>query len=553
MAYKILLPGYVPKEALDILRQRPGVAVDEKKGITYDEILAIIGDYEGIFCVSNTKVDARLLDAAKKLKFVGRLGVGTDKIDLAACTKKGILVYNDPNGNTVSAAEQAMALMLCVMRKTVLATNSMRAGEFDRSKTMGFELCAKTIGIIGLGKIGSRVAQYANGFEMKVIGYDPYLKKERAQEMNVELVGSIAEICKRSDIITLHMPMTADKKPIIGANEFSLMKKGIVIINAARGGLVDEAALFENLNNGKVYGAGIDVWSKEPIEKGSMPEKLIALQNVVSAPHLGSRTVDAQLKTGMSIVKQTLLAMDGKVVPFALNLPYMLKPDELENAQTYMNAAKILGAMLYQLGQKKPAKICVEFGGTVPESAKKAVATFAVQGFLEKMRPDANTVNCMLLATEEGIAVSQPAQLQPTDYANAVIITAAYSDGTSDSITASIFSHKFLRIVGYSGYDFEAKASPRMLWTINDDVPGVIGHIGTVLEKYGINIAEMALGRRRKFKKAVAVLAIDANVPEEAIKELKSDSRIGIVRQISLDENLIITPNNKNHANGSEE
>jgi len=327
----------------------------------------------------------------------------------------------------------------------------------------------------------------------------------------------------------------------------------VVVVNCARGGIIEEKALYENLVSGKVFAAGIDVWTKEPIEKGGWPEKLLSLPNVVGTPHLGAKTVDAQDNVGIMIAKQTIKALRGEMVENALNLPYILEPADLEKSRGFMNSAKILGSMLFQLGAGKITKISVAYGGKVPEAARKPIVSFAVQGLLEKTKPEANMVNSMLLAEEAGINVEQAQEPVQTDYANVIKLSATYEDGHADSITGSVFSNRFLRIVGFDGYQIETKAAHRMLWVFNEDAPGVVSRIGDAMEKSHVNIAEMTLGRIKKKGKAVAVLAIDSEVPKQAIEELKADKRIGIVRQISLDESLIYTPNNGNHVHGSEE
>ncbi len=549
MTYKILIPGYISKEGLDLLKAEPDIEVDYRLNSNNEEVQKIIGDYDVLFCISWTDVNEKLLSQAKKLKLVGRLGVAMNKIDLNACTRRGVLVYNDPNGNTTSAAEQTMALMLSAARYTWSACNAVKGGEFKQEKYLGKELNGRTIGIIGLGKIGSKISRYANAFGMKVLCYDPYIPDGKAEDLGVERLSSLDELVKRSDVITVHTPLNDETRGLVAERHFGLMKDGVIIVNCARGGIIEEKALYENLKTGKVFAAGIDVWSKEPIEKGGWPEKLLSLPNVVGTPHLGAKTVDAQDNVGITIAKQTIKALRGEMVENALNLPYILEPADLERSRGFMNSAKILGSMLYQLGRGKVAKVSVAFGGKVPETARMPVASFAVQGLLEKTRPEANMVNSMLLAEEAGIKVEQVAEPVATNYANLIVLTATYDDGHTDSICGSVFSHKFLRVVGFNGYEFEAKASHRMLWVFNEDVPGVVGLVGSAMEKSRVNIAEMILGRRKKEGKAVAVLAVDSEVPKEAIEGLKADKRIGIVRQISLDESLIYTPNN----HGSEE
>lgn len=553
MTYKILIPGYISKEGLDLLKAEPDIEVDYRINSNNEEVQKIIGDYDVLFCISWTDVNEKLLSAAKKLKLVGRLGVAINKIDINACTRRGVLAYNDPNGNTTSAAEQTMALMLSAARHTWKACNAVKGGEFKQEKYLGKELNGRTLGIIGLGKIGSKISKYAHAFGMKVLCYDPYIPEGKAEGLGVERLANLDELVKRSDVITVHTPLNDETRGLVNEHHFPLMKDGVIVVNCARGGIIEEKALYENLVSGKVYAAGIDVWTKEPIEKGGWPEKLLSLPNVVGTPHLGAKTVDAQDNVGIMIAKQTIKALHGEMVENALNLPYILEPADLERSRGFMNSAKILGSMLFQLGQGKITKVSVAFGGKVPEAARKPVVSFAVQGLLEKTKPEANMVNSMLLAEEAGIKVEQVSEPVATNYANVIDLTATYEDGHTESIVGSVFSHKFLRVVAFDGYEFEAKVSHRMLWVFNDDVPGVVEIIGSAMEKNRVNIAEMTLGRLRKKGKAVAVLAVDSEVPNAAIEALKADKRVGIVRQISLDESLIYTPNNGNHAHGSEE
>lgn len=322
MSYKILIPGYISKEGLDLLKAEQNIAVDHREDVrNNDELLKIIADYDVLFCVNWTRVDEELLARAKRLRLVGRMGVGTEKIDIKACTQHDVLVFNDPDGNTASAAEQTMALMLSAARHTWRACNAIKGGEFRQEKYFGKELNGKTLGIVGLGRIGSRVARFAQAFGMSVVCYDPYIPKEKAESVGAELLANLDELTTISDFITVHTPLTDETKGMINEHHFGLMRNGVVIINCARGGIINEKALYENLLSGKVYAAGVDVWSCEPIESNSYPNLLLPLPNLVGTPHLGAKTFEAQDRVGVNMARQTIRALQGELIENALNTP----------------------------------------------------------------------------------------------------------------------------------------------------------------------------------------------------------------------------------------
>jgi D-3-phosphoglycerate dehydrogenase len=545
MKFKILVPAKIAEEGMDFLRAQSDAEVDEKVGLARDEIIKIIGGYDAILTRSDTPVDAELMAAGKRLRVIARAAVGVDNIDVRFATRRGILVVNEPRGNITSAAEHTMALLLSLMRMIPRANDSLKGGRWDRHKFQGSELCGKTIGIVGLGKVGSKVAKLARGFDMRVLCYDPYILSERAESAGALLVEKLDELLEKSDIVTVHAVLNDETRGLVGPAQFGKMKNGAVVVNCARGGIVDEKALYENLQSGKVAGAAIDVWTEEPV-KGGYPSKLLALENVVGTPHIGANTSDAQSSVALSIADQLVKALRGQTVSNAVNLPYILDAADFQKAEGFMSAAKVLGSILSQLGRgKRAAKITVEFFGKVPEAARKPATTFAISGFLERSNPNANAVNTMALAQDCGILVEHTASSAPTDYANQMTVRVGYSGGDEDAISGSLFSGKYLRIVGFNAIRMEAKVAPRMLWVFNRDVPGVIGAVGTGLAKNKVNIAEMSLGREREGGEAACLLAVDGEVPAAAIDGLLSDARIKAVRQISVDPALINLPDSR--------
>ncbi|RMD82635.1 MAG: phosphoglycerate dehydrogenase [Candidatus Dadabacteria bacterium] len=514
MSYRVLVSDKLAEQGLTILEQADGIEVDYRPGLGGDELVRIIGDYDALIIRSGTKVTAEVIDAATSLKVIGRAGIGVDNVDVDAASKRGIVVMNTPGGNNVTTAEHTISLMLALARHIPQANASLRAGEWRRSDFVGTELCRKTLGIIGIGNIGSIVADRARGLKMKVIAYDPFITEEAAAKLGIELVP-LDELYARADFITVHTPLTDDTRGMIGDEAFAKMRPGVRIINCARGGIVDEAALARALESGKVAGAALDVFEQEP---PPADHPLIQSPKVVATPHLGASTGEAQLNVAIAIAEQVRDYLLHGVVIHALNVP-SVAPEQAGILLPYVTLGEKIGSLYAQLAKRVPSEVRIEYLGEAAEIDFRPVNAAVLKGLLAcVMEPPVNVVNAPILAEERGIKVVDVRSRQATGFSNAIRVRFSASDG-SRLIEGAVFGRDIIRLVRFDDFHFEAIPEGHILVVRNRDVRGVVGRIGTFLAEHDVNIGGLELGRIGG--EAIQFVHIDSPLNQEQLGELR--------------------------------
>ena len=511
---KILVSDNLSKQGVEILQKEAGIEVDVNTGLAKEELIKIIPQYDGLIVRSATKVTADVIAAATNLKVIGRAGVGVDNIDLEAAGKKGIIVMNAPDGNMITTAEHAMAMMLSMSRNIPQANASVKDKKWSPKNFMGVELYSKTMGIIGLGRIGSVVAERAKGFAMKIIAYDPFVSKEQAEKIGVEIV-ELKDLLQRSDFISLHSPKVGDK-PLLGKDEFNSVKPGVRIINCARGELIDEAALIQAIKDGKVAQAALDVYSKEPLNPDS---PLLDVPEIICTPHLGASTGEAQDKVAIAICDQLIDFLKYGSIRNAVNMP-SIDEETLKQIKPYLDLGSDLGQLASQLVEGPITQVKVQYNGDVSNLNVEPITICVLKGLLTRSLEGVNMVNAPFIAKERGIEVQELKSNEIKDYTSTIQVQVTTKQGSRD-ITGSIFGKGDPRIVRFDEYNFEAVISKHMLILSNKDVPGVIGKLGNVLGKNNINIAGFHLGRLEKTGNAVSVVNIDSPPTSETLRELR--------------------------------
>jgi len=530
--YRILITDDLSAEGLAILKEAPDVQYDVVKRPSRQELLTRIHDYDAIIVRSSTSLDADIFAAAPRLRVVGRAGVGLDGIDVAAATHNGTLVMNTPEANTLAAVEVTLALLLALCRRVPQAHASLRAGLWERSKFMGVQLAGKVLGIIGLGRIGSRVATRCQALGMEVIAYDPYISEEVAERLRVELVAELDELLARSDIVSIHMPLTEETRGLLGEEQFARMKDGARLINCARGAIVDEAALYRALVSGKLAGAALDVFSEEPPRNETL-RALLALDNVVATPHIGASTVEAQQDASIQIVRGVLAALHGEGYPHAVNLPFADGAD-YQALLPYLRLAEKIGSLQMQLIRGRVVRVEVDVRGEEIANQVKAITVALLKGLLEPiLKETVNYVNAPTLAAERGITVAQVHREESEDYSN-LISCRVISSLETHLVAGSLFSRARPRIVQIDEYPMDVQPVGNVLIITSRDVPGVIGRIGTILGSHGLNIAEWRLGRLVPGESVLSFVNMDSPVPDEVCREIAAASTVMDVRQVVL-------------------
>jgi D-3-phosphoglycerate dehydrogenase len=526
---KILVADPISDKGVELLKGNPAFHVDKKIGLKEDELCAIIGEYDALVVRSQTKVNAKVLAAAKRLKIIGRAGVGVDNVDVDAATKRGIIVMNTPGGNTISTAEHAFSMMMAMARKIPQAHASMKTGKWDRKSFEGTELHGKTLGVIGMGRIGSEVAKRAIAFGMKVLAYDPFLSPSRAKALQVEVV-ELEQIYRQADFITVHVPVTDQTKGMINKDTIAKMKKGVRLINCARGGIIVEADLAEALKAGKVAAAALDVYEKEP--PASLP--FVELDNVVLTPHLGASTHEAQESCGTEIAEQIAEALSGGTIRNAVNMP-SIDAKVLAALQPFIACGEKLGRFLAQITAGRIERLIVEFSGKAAELETGPITRAALKSFLESAEGgDVNYVNAPSIAEQLGIHVEEIKSTDPIDYAELITVRAQFDGGTSSVAGTFYGSPNNPRIVRINDMPAEAVPAGVVFVMTNKDRPGVVGWIGTVMGKHGVNIAGMSLGRDKQGGTALTVLNLDSAPSLETLAEIKKDKDIVDVKVAKL-------------------
>lgn len=523
--FRILISDKLGQDGLTRLENAKDATYDVKTDLTKEELLAAIPEYDGMIVRSGTKVDADVLTAGANLKVVGRAGIGVDNIDIRAATMNGIIVMNTPQANSIATAEQTMALLLAASRHTAQAHASLSANEWRRSQFVGQQLYRKVLGIIGFGRIGRLVARRAQGFGMDVVAYDPFVSEEIGRELGVTLVD-MDDLLAQADYISLHTALLPETTNMINADAIGQMKDGVIFVNAARGKLVDEAALAEGLQSGKIKAAGIDVFAQEPPENSP----LIGLPNIVHVPHLGASTVEAQRDVATQIVDQVLDALRGHDYRNAINLPFRAGPDFAET-RPYMDLAEKLGLLQSHLANGPIRRVEIEVRGETSDELIRPIAAGLLKGMLERsISESVNYINAPVLAEENGIAVSQAKGMGPADYPN-LITCRVYWQGGDRLLAGVLFGDGEPRIVQVDNYLLEAKPEGEVLVMLNKDVPGVIGQVGTLLAAYEVNIGEWRMGRHQPGSEALSFINLDSEPPTAVLQALE---RIPAVIQVKL-------------------
>ncbi|MGV7221148.1 MAG: phosphoglycerate dehydrogenase [Nitrospinales bacterium] len=524
---KVLVSDNLSQKGIDILKSAGDIEVDIKIGMSPEELIKAIPEYEGLAVRSATKVTAAVIEAADNLKVIGRAGIGVDNIDLEAAGKKGIIVMNAPGGNVITTAEHAMALMMSMSRNIPQANASVKNKEWTPKPFMGVELFSKNLGIIGLGRIGSIVADRAKGFGMKILVYDPYISQEHAEKLGVEAV-ELNELLQRSDYISIHTPKMSGK-PLIGKSEFDLMKPGIRIVNCARGGLIDEDALIEAIKSKIVAQAALDVYAQEPLPQDS---PILNVDEIICTPHLGASTGEAQDNVAIAVCDQIIDFLKHGRILNAVNMP-SISEELLGQIKPYLTLGEDLGKVVSQLVEGAISQVRILYSGEVSDIDIQPITISVLKGMLTSSIEGINMVNAPFIAKERGIEVQESKSNEVIDYTSTIQVEVV-SDNGERSITGSIFGKGDSRIVKFDEYSFEAVISKHMLILMNQDVPGVIGNLGKILGENKINIAGFHLGRLSEKGKAVSVINIDSPPTSEALRTLRETSSILEVHSVTV-------------------
>jgi D-3-phosphoglycerate dehydrogenase len=509
---KVLISDKLSPAAVEIFRRR-GIEVDVKPGLTPADLRAIIAPYDGLAIRSATKVTKELLDAATNLKVVGRAGIGVDNVDLKSATARGVVVMNTPHGNSITTAEHAVAMMFALARQIPEASTSTKAAKWEKNRFMGVELTAKTLGLIGCGNIGSIVAERALGLKMRVIAFDPFLGEKRALELGVEKV-ELDALLERADFITLHTPLTEATRNILSRDALAKARKGVRIINCARGGLVDEAALAEAIKSGHVAGAALDVFETEP----ATDSPLFALENVVCTPHLGAATTEAQENVALQVAEQMSDFLLNGAVTNAINMP-SVSAEEAPRLKPYMELCRLLGGFAGQLTQAREGvirRVTIEYEGLAAALNHRPLSAAVLSGLMAPMMEGVNMVNAPVAAREHGIDVAETVLDRPSEYQTLVRVT-VQMDQQTRAVAGTLFAGSRPRLVEIKGIPVEADFARHMLYVTNQDKPGFIGRFGATLAGAGINIATFHLGRAEPGGDAICLVSVDEPVSEDVL------------------------------------
>ncbi len=513
---KVIVTDEISEKGLELLQKDPRIQLDVRPGLERNELYTLIGDYDAIITRSGTQVDAELLGHAKKLKMVARAGVGIDNVDVPAASERGIIVVNAPFGNTNSAAEHSMALLLSMCRNVPDANSSLKSGQWQRAPFTGHELKHKTMGIVGLGKVGGRVALRSRAFEMDVVVYDPYISEKRAADFGTRLV-SLDELVSSADVISVHTPLNDETHDLITAEHFAKMKAGVLIVNCARGGIINEEAMLRALESGKVAGAAFDVWSEEPPSSATL-KKLIAHPHMVVTPHLGANTFEAQTNVAVDVSREILNLLDGKPLENAVNIA-RFDPDLMTQMRPFMALAAVLGDFISQLAPENPGKVSFSYTGKLAAHDCMPITVAGLAALLNRCTDqEVNMVNANLVAERRGLVVEQSRSTESQFFSNLITLSLETPQGKR-TIAGTLFEG-LPKIVKMRDFDTDFTPEEHMLVLTYEDRPGLIGRIGTLLGEAEVNIGAMNLGRRGKGGEAMVVLSIDSPVDEMTLNRL---------------------------------
>lgn len=527
--YRVLVADSIAAKGIDLLSSHPQIETVVKTGMKEDDIVKIVADFDAVIVRSQTKITARIMKTAHRLKVIGRAGVGVDNIDVEAATERGVIVMNTPGGNTISTAEHAFSLLMSLSRNIPQAHASMREGKWDRKSFEGVELCNKTLGIIGMGRIGTEVSRRANGFGMRVLAFDPYLTLNRAKSLQVELCEQLEPLLKAADFITLHTPLTPETQGILNKKTLALCKKGVRIINCARGGLVTESDLADAVKSGHVAAAALDVFEKEPLPTDS---PLRQLPQLVLTPHLGASTFEAQESVGIEVAEQIRDALIDGAIRNAVNMPNM---DARTAAflRPYIKLGVRMGRLLTQLAPKRMEGLLIHYTGKVNEHDTTPITRAILKGLLTNVGGnEVNEINAPRFAESLGLKVQETKDSTPCDFAE-LIRAEVVADHTTYEVSATLFGNR-PRIVSVNGYALEAMPDGILFIMENRDRPGIVGWIGTLLGKHKVNIASMSLSRTEPGSHALSILNLDTAPDDATLEEIRKDKDIFSVKVVSL-------------------
>ena len=552
---KILITDRIAQEGIDLLHfQLPEAQVDERPGLKPDELKAIIGDYHALIVRSETQVTSDVLAAATNLKIVGRAGVGVDNIDTEAATRQGIIVVNSPTGNIIAAAEHTIAMLMSLARHIPAAAASIKAGKWEKSRFLGVEVRNKVLGVIGLGKVGMAVARRAQGLEMQIIAFDPFVSPEQARKAGVTMM-SIEEVLQQADFVTLHTSLTSGPqgtRGLIGERELWLMKPGARLINCARGGLIEEEPLLKALNENHLAGAALDVFSQEPIRDHALLNKLVAHEHVITTPHLGASTEEAQVGVATDVAEQVVSVLRGGLPRAAVNAPLIL-PETLKTLQPYMVLLEKIGRLYTQLQPGSLNKIELSYSGEIASYDLRPLQAALIKGLLESVsEAHVNLINAQVLAKEWGLEIVEQKSTTPAEFANQVTLRVVSENGYASSLSndehigalSGTVVHGESRIVRVGRYWTEFVPEGYILFCRNIDRPGIIGHVGTILGKAGVNIRHMDVGPsvrkaraydvQRPTEPALMVISVDNPISDWALQEIGRAGDIFGVKVVNL-------------------
>jgi D-3-phosphoglycerate dehydrogenase len=525
-APRILIADKMDKKAEEIF-QRNGLAFDVKPGLSPDDLKAVVANYDGIAARSSAKITADVISAARNLKVIGRAGIGVDTIDVPAATAAGVVVMNTPFGNSITTAEHTIAMMMALARQIPQANASTHAGKWEKSKFMGVELYGKVLGIIGCGNIGAIVANRGLGLQMKVIVFDPFLSEQRAEELGVERV-ELEDLFKRADFITIHVPKTEKTTGMVDKNAFAIMKKGVRIINCARGGLIVEADLKEALDSGHVAGAALDVFDVEPAESNI----LFNHPNVICTPHLGASTSEAQVNVAIQVAEQISDFLLNGAVSNAVNMP-SISAEDAPKLRPFMKLASQLGRLAGQINESAISKVLIEYIGAAAKVNIRPLTACVLADLLKSISDGVNMVNAPDIAKAKKIIVSETMTENDGEWPAAIRVTVESEQGAR-SVTGTLFAGKEPRVVDIEGVPIEAALTPHMLFIRNEDKPGMIGGLGTILSGAGQNIADFRLGRLGQGKTALSLVSLDAPLSDDVFAKVEALPQISQARRLSF-------------------
>jgi D-3-phosphoglycerate dehydrogenase len=528
--YRVLVADKLSAQGMEILRAAPDLQVDEAAGLTPAELASKIPPYHGLIVRSGSRVTAEVIAAAANLRVIGRAGIGVDNIDVEAATQKGVVVMNTPAGNNITTAEHAISMLLALARSIPQATASMKGGKWEKGRFTGSEVFNKTLGIIGIGNIGSLVAERALGLKMRVVAYDPFISPEVAQRLGVELM-SLDDLYARADFISIHTPLTPETRGLIDADACAKMKNGVRIINCARGGIVDEDALAAAIQSRKVAGAALDVFAQEP-PPPALP--LLQLDQVICTPHLGAATDEAQINVAIAIAQQVVGYLTRGIIQDAVNVP-SISPELLDVLGPYLTLGEKLGSLQAQLLTAAPREMAIEYAGEVADYDVKSLTLAVLRGLLNRVLESSvvNYVNAPAIARERGIKIVESRTSQSKGFLNLVTVSVATGKGTS-TVAGAIFGQRVIRLVRINDFFLDADPSGYILMLHNRDVPGVVGSVGMLLGEAKINIARLELGRERIGGMAISLIHVDDRIPDAVMDRLRTLPNIVSAQLIEL-------------------